>query len=343
MRIVMIIISVLVSVISGIVSANTGFDTFQSITIGILSFLCLELIDLSWFLGGIFLKQNTEKKFIDRISPYSIKIQEINNFYYEIERDSQGEKDLFSITCSKAIDNLYILLKDASGSKKIEITSDYIINVAGVFEALNITHDKRVRLTFPIKEIDNGIISSAEDRKFFETVYNKISKGEVSNLLILMILDNEDLLQNPQVNLVLEFYARNSNYECKYILARDFIEACEHNRVSTSNLDFGIYGPKMLFVEESLSPYRGVYYKEPSIIDQYTRLFDEVWNFEAVTHSNPKCNDIEKSRFTPYDFFNRLAKVRLKENAESVESKTESLGESVSESTSNNDIKENKT
>lgn len=311
MRVIVLIVSVLLSIVTGVISAICGFDVFMSITTGMLTFLSVEVINISWLLGSVYFEQHREKKFLDKINQYSMKFQEINNFYYEIERDSQGEKDLFSVTCSKAIDNLYLLLKNASESKKIEITSDYIINVSGVFEALNVTHDKKVRLTFPVSEIGKSIIPSSEDRKFFETIYNKINEKEISDLLILIVLANEDLLNDPQMELLLEFYAKNSKYECKYILAEDFIEACENNKISTSSLDFGIYGPKMLFVEENLHPYKGIYYKDESIIERYTKLFDEVWNFEAITHSNPKVvsnTGIKSSTgFTPNQFLEQLS------------------------------------
>lgn len=225
------------------------------------------------------------------------------------------------------------MLKDASEYKKIEISSDYIINVAGVFEALNITRDKKVRLTFPIKEVSKNVISTAEDRKFFETIYNKIKNGEVSDLLILMILDNENLLNDPQIDLLLKFYYVNAHYDCKYILAQDFIEACEHNRVSTASLDFGIYGPNMLFIEESLFPYKGVYYKDSAIVERYTKLFDEVWNFEAITHNNPKNsiqpNTISKSDFLPKQFFHELTNIQSIESFEPAKSTTTTSDENI--------------
>ena len=307
MSIVILIISILLSVLSAIISSKFGFDIFRSIATGILTFIGTEIISISWYLGNICFEHRKEKKFIKKTTPYSLKIQEINDFYNDVERDSQGEKDLFSLTCSKAIDNLYVLLKNAAEEKKVEITSDYIVNVSGVFEALNVTCNKKIRLTFPIKSIEGSIIPTAEDRKFFETIFNKINNGEVSELLILIILDKEELLQNPQMELLLKFYAKNKNYKCKYILSKDFIEACEHNRISTTSLDFGIYGPKMLFVEESLTPYKGTYYKDTDIIKRYTNLFDEVWNFEAITHNNPQENaNGQASSFTPKQFFDEL-------------------------------------
>ena len=69
----------------------------------------------------------------------------------------------------------------------------------------------------------------------------------------------------------------------------------------------------MLFVEENLHPYKGVYYKDESIIERYTKLFDEVWNFEAVTHNNPKVavnsGTTSNVGFTPNQFFEDLSNI----------------------------------
>lgn len=305
MKIIVLIISVLLSVITGVISANFGFGIFESVAIAFLVFLSCELISISWYVSGVYFRQQKENKFWDNINPYSIKLQEINNQYYNVLLDSHGDNDLFVITCSKAIDNLFFLTKGASVEKRVEILSDYIINVKGVFEALNVTHDKTIKLTFPINEINSNIIPSAEDKKFFETIYKKIECKEVSHLEVLIILGDEGLLDNDQLKKLFDFYASNKNYSCKYILADDFIEACNNNKISTNSLDFGIYGPKMLFVVEELSPYKGVYYKDELKVSRYTNLFDEVWDFESITNDNPSMikNPVG---MTPKEFFDGL-------------------------------------
>lgn len=305
MKILNLIISVLLSVVSGFVSACFGFDPFQSIATAFFVFLACELISITWFISGVYFRQKKENQFLNKITPYNTKLQEINEFLYNVLLNSHGDDDLFVITCTKAIENLYSLFKDASDEQRVEITSDYIINVKGVFEALNMTKNKTIKLTFPIKKINGSIIPSAEDRKFFETIYKKIISHEVSQLEILVILDDSSMLNDDQLNKLFDFYKSNINYYCKYTFATDFIEACNNNMVPTTSLDFGIYGPKMLFVVEGLSPYKGVYYKDEIKISRYTELFDEVWNFESITFDNPSLIGTG-SPITPKQFFENI-------------------------------------
>lgn len=296
------IISVLLSIVLGILSSICGFDVFQSVSTTLLVFLCSELIILIWKIGKIKYYQQEENNFLKHVNPYSQKLESINKFYYNILKNKHGNNDLFVVTCSKAIDNLYILTKQADIENKIRISSDYLINVRGVFDALNATDDKTVKLTFPISKIESSIISGSEDRKFFETIYKKIANKEVNKLQILIILDEEELINNEQIQALFKFYASNKNYYCKYILKNDFLSACENNMIPKTSLDFGIYGSKMLFVVENQIPYEGVYYKDELIIATYDKMFDEIWNFESITNDNPI--EIEnKTGMSPKQFF----------------------------------------
>ena len=53
-------------------------------------------------------------------------------------------------------------------------------------------------------------------------------------------------------------------------------------------MDFGIYGPQMLFRVEQYDPYCGIYSKSETEVKRYSALFNEVWNFESITHENPE-------------------------------------------------------
>ena len=66
------------------------------------------------------------------------------------------------------------------------------------------------------------------------------------------------------------------------------LAVCDTNGISSQFLDFGIYGPKMLFITEQYIPtHKGTYYKDETKVKHYHRLFDEVWNSDAITRPNP--------------------------------------------------------
>ena len=306
---VSLFVSITFSVISAIVTYIYGFNLYECITTAFLIFLSSEFAFLVWNINKIRFAQKEENNFLKTTNPYTLKLQEINEYFSNIIRDSHGSEDLFLVTCSKSIDNLHSLSREASIDKKIEISSDYVINVNGVFEALNVTKDKTVKMTFPIIDFKDDIIPTPEDKKFFEAMYEKTQSNEISAIEILVRIPNEDLLDNEQLKKLFDFYSANKKYECKYILQRDFIEVCKNNKIPTSSLDFGIYGSKILFVVEKLIPYSGIYYKDDQKIKRYTELFDEIWTFSAMTKTNPSTIANGKS-ISPKDFFSNVQSIR---------------------------------
>lgn len=305
-----IVISFLISIIVALISIYVQFDGFQTVTTTMLSFLCSEYFVHSLVLKSKYFKAKKDYRIMANINEWSEKLYEMNNYCEMILKNSHGRKDLFVVTCLRSINNLHYLLRTAAIEQRIEITTDYIINSTGVFEALNVASSKTIELTFPIDEIGDELMQSAEDKKFFETAYKMAEEKQVDKIRILLILEEQSLLEDERLLLLCKFYQINATYECKYILKKDFIVACEHNLVPTNNLDFGIYGPKMLFRVEQYDPYIGVYSKDENQVQRYHALYEEVWNFESVTRTISLEIDESIKEMTPKAFFEELEKLR---------------------------------
>ena len=316
-------ISFLVSISVAFISIAVEFDAFETVTTTMLSFLCSEYFIQSLLLKSKYFKAKKTFNFMDNMHEWTEKLYEMNSYSESILKNRHGNNDLFLVTCARSIDNLYYLLKTAAVEKKIEMTEDFIINTMGVFDALNVTSSKNIELTFPIDEITEELLQTAEDKKFFETTYKMATDKRVNQIRVLIILGDEGLLKNNKLKALCRFYESNTSYECKYILKSDFIVACEHNLIPTSGLDFGIYGPQMLFRVEQYDPYRGVYSKDESQVKRYLALFNEVWNFESVTHVVPIGNDEVPDHMSPKELFSKLEELKNQE-AEHGESATDS-------------------
>ena len=201
-------------------------------------------------------------------------------------------------------------MQAAAEDKRIEIASDFIINSKGVFEALNVTGEKTVELTFPIENLEDIALKTPEDKKFFETAYKMTVEKRVKGIRVLLILKEADFINNEKLQYLCSFYNENKAYECRYILKDDFVTACEHNLIPSNNLDFGIYGPQMLFKVEQYEPYKGVYTKNIEEVRRYRDLFNQVWDFESMTHD---IKTTQKDITTPVELFDRFENGSTKE------------------------------
>lgn len=226
------------------------------------------------------------------ITEYSKMLYDINRDFYIVSKDSHGPHDLFVTYAKKEIEKLNSILSKAANQKEFSISSDYIVNANGVFDAFSqVTGKKVLKMTFPIWKEDNAIFTSQADIHFFEVLKLKMDSKEVDGVEVILIYDDKKLLDRSDVKKLLNFFSAEEGYTCKVALLNDFKAVCESNGVSSQFVDFGIYGSKMLYITEQYLPiHKGTYYKDETRVRHYTRLFDEVWNSDVITKANPSNN-----------------------------------------------------
>jgi hypothetical protein len=263
----------------------------ESLVLGLLSFVIIEMVSLIYYSMFIAEKNYEHNEFMKNVTEYSIKLHDMNSSFYEICRDSHGENDLFVTYAKKELDVLYTTLRRAANQKEFTISSDYMINVSGVFVAFSQTTDKTLKMTFPIFSSDVAVFTSSAESHFFEVLHQMVERSEVDAVKVMVVLEDKKLLSKGFVQKLFDYYHAIPNYSCKYAFLSDFQNVCNSNGVSSQFIDFGIYGPKMLFVTEQYAPvHKGTYYKDESKIHHYARLFDETWNSDFITKANPSSN-----------------------------------------------------
>ncbi len=285
---IIILSSLIVAIITALLSILGAFDVFQTVATTMLSFLCAEYIGHSFIVKSRYFSAKKNYSLVEQANDWTGKLYEMNEYCKSIIENSHGSQDLFITSCKKNIDNLHYVLQLAARDEKIEISSDYIVNSDGVFDALNVSDEKVVELTFPIDQLKDGILRTAEDKKFFETAYKMVQLGVVKMIKVLLILGDDDFIHDYRLKALCKFYDTNQGFEGKYISKADFAKACESNMISSSQIDFGIYGPRMMFKVESYEPYKGIYTKNEAEVHRYRKLFDEMWNFASLTHDLPE-------------------------------------------------------
>lgn len=295
-----ILLSVLVTIISAInlTGANDSQTTTSisldainlgiSILLGCSTFIIIELISLVFYSISYTRQQLEDEKFMDNISEYSHLLHDINRFYYSINKESHGDNDLFVTYAKKEIEKLHSVLSKAANQKEFSISSDYIINAGGVFDAFSQAKERILKMTFPITVLDGQLFTSQADIHFFEVLKTKVDNKELDEVKVIVILEKQNLLEREDVKKLLDFFKATPKYSCKIAIQCDFVAVCDTNGISSQFLDFGIYGPKMLFITEQYIPtHKGTYYKDETKVKHYHRLFDEVWNSDAITRPNP--------------------------------------------------------
>jgi len=303
-QILILCISILLSILGGIMSSYCDATTLQSITLSILTFITIEFLNVLYYLYTIKFEQKKSEKYWKSYDEESVKLANMNIFYSDILKDSHGENDLFVSYAKKEISNLASRLRDAAEKKIMRISSDYLIYIEGVFDAFNITDKKIPKFTWHITQAQNKIFTSPPDAHFFEVTIDMIKKKRIEKIQVLVILESEKILEEENVKKLFSFFNSEHGYECRYVLESVFTEICNSNGMIIPTLEIGIYGPKMLFTVEkaSVHEYQGVYTKDQERVNLATRIFNQTWNSESISNTNPipadnsiTCKDIINS------------------------------------------------
>ncbi|MHB1157523.1 MAG: hypothetical protein ACYC26_11895 [Phycisphaerales bacterium] len=117
---------------------------------------------------------------------------------------------------------------------------------------------------------------------------NMLQKHVLTEVRVLVIPHDQAALECEQSKKLFGFFKTQKHFEAKYCIKQVFQSACASNGVPANSLDFGIYGPRMLFVTETVEPqHEGTYTKDRERVALYAALFDQLWNSENITHDNP--------------------------------------------------------
>jgi len=263
-----------------------------ALLLGFSTFMVIELIVLVINAVDFSAQRRDYDLFMENINEYSTMLHEINNYYYEISRDSHGSNDLFVTYAKKEIEKLNNTLRVAANQKEFSISSDYILNAAGIFDAFLVSTEKTLRMTFPILGTNEAVFLSSADSHFFEVLQKEVIDGALNLVQVIVIVKNENTFQKEEVKKLLDFFAAESKYECKLCKLDTFKSVCDTNGVQSQFVDFGIYGNKMLFVTEQYTPiHKGTYYKDSNRLRLYIKLFDEIWNSDVLVRQNTSINN----------------------------------------------------
>lgn len=290
MTALLLLLSLMVSGTLSYISFYFGITTLvETVIAGLLGTVALEFSILLWQLNRLAIKNNSELTGLQRYLEKAELAEETHEVFASMEKDfldvqaaKHGPKDLFVSHLKTEIEGLRAKLADAARRNEMRIRSDYIINVEGVFDSLGVSNDKSVRVTYPV---DSGEpwVGGASDQRFFEVLIDQVKNGKVSTLDVLFLVDD---LTEPETNTVYGvcgWLNKQTRISSKIGKQSEFEKVCSLNSLDPNFIDFGIYGPEMLFRTTSAgADHEGIYSKDPQLVDRYASVFKEFWNSSTL-------------------------------------------------------------
>ncbi len=289
-QIVVLIISILFSIIIGLVPDWIGIDfsSSEQIMLSLGSLTAFLLIDILWVVSEQkSLKTQEHQTWVIR-NDGELLLSNIKSNFASLIRDAFGPKDLYTVFFIEEFDRLAHKIKEAAEAQNLRMTENHLFVSAGLFELSTYGgNDLVIRYSWPIYD-NEKIFEDYPWRRFFEQLTLKASDGSIKSINVLMIVENRKILEEPRAKMFLDFMQTNKGWKCRVMTSNDYKNMCIDSNISQAYLDFGIYGQNLLFRTEMSTPtVAGVFTKDIATIRNYINFFDTMWESSAISSPNP--------------------------------------------------------
>lgn len=179
-------------------------------------------------------------------------------------------------------------ISEVAEKKELFISADYFLNADNVLKVFPTFDESIWRYVWKIENIDIPLFKEHSWRQFFEKTAKLVQQKEMKEIKAIIVLDKMEYLESERIKKLLDFFKTNENISCRLISLESYEDVCRINSVELSLSDFGIYGHNLLFIEKyNNEEVSGFFSKEPTQIDDYSKLFECFWEAKTITYENP--------------------------------------------------------
>ncbi|MCX6154097.1 MAG: hypothetical protein NT007_08055 [Candidatus Kapabacteria bacterium] len=240
------------------------------------------------------------------LSDYDKILNNIRTYFLEILDNEIGDKDLFVTHFHNEFIDLQKKTHNVARMQELSLDANHFLNTDNVLNAFSGAVEKDWLFTWPIDN-DYELFYPHHWMQYFESAVKLVPDG-ISEIKAILVLNEEELVDLNGLKHLFHFFKTfHSNIQCKYIVRSVFKDVCTADNFVLNYEDCGLYGNKLLYVNEYYSPetIKGKFIKNKSEIDKFRTIFNRFWNSE-LTKSNPSQ---ETNKILLKDLFNEVDKL----------------------------------
>ncbi|MBN4062513.1 hypothetical protein JYU20_04870 [Bacteroidales bacterium AH-315-I05] len=305
-QIAIVVISLLLSVIVGLIPQWAGVSSFtiaDQFTLGILTFGTLLMIDLVWMTYVYTKLKKGDVQHWELRNDTETDIANIRANFHQIHHEAYGKKDLFVSHFKHEIKTLLKKIKEVAEKKELFVSANHFLTVENVVHAFEGDSEKIWRYTWPIDTGDEQMFDILHWKQYFEVTIKMLNEGKINKIQCILILKQQNIIDLPRIKKLLDFFKMTNSMECRITTYDKFQNICDSDGFSINSQEFGLYSSQLLYINEQYEPIiKGTFTKDESTIELYRKLFNTMWSLDAVTQENPSTNATKISFKELFDF-----------------------------------------
>jgi hypothetical protein len=115
-----------------------------------------------------------------------------------------------------------------------------------------------------------------------------VREGLVKDVKALFVLNNPGVVPGSTLELLINFHLAERGFSCRTISSELYEEICSDISIQTEFLDFGLYGPGLMFRTVTYEPTAGFFSRDRDQIAAFHELFDACWTSPGASQYSRK-------------------------------------------------------
>lgn len=230
-------------------------------------------VELSDLLGQLCEKIHTPNDAQELERGVEAHVQAIRHSFARLSRN--GKNDVFACYLMDKLAALASVFTEAATQSVLRVTDHEFTSAQRILNAFG--EGKKVyRFTWRIDPSER-LFDDQVWKRHFELSSAMAMAGEL-DIRTLMIVESAQVCETPNIEKLLQFYASNVGLDARIVLAADWAAWARNHALSSTCIEFGIFGEALLYQADSYSPVpAGNWSKDLADIKRFTRLFDLLW------------------------------------------------------------------
>lgn len=265
-----------------------NFTKADEVLFGASLFIAFLLLDLLWVTNKLAARAAHEDSLRLLREDCDGDLENVSRSFVRLAREAYGNNDLFVGHFRQKIRLLAQTIAVVAERHEMRVQADHFLNVDNVLDAFQGDTERVWRYTWDVGNGNEQLFDELAWKRYFERTATMVGDGRISEIRTIIVVDEAAAATTRRIEILLGFFKTNPGYSCCIVRRMDFQKLCVDSGLDCGCVDFGIYGTRLLFITEQYEPnVIGVFTKDPTLIERYSRLFDSMWDSPSVARRNP--------------------------------------------------------
>ena len=256
------------------------------------TFLVVATFEILWFAKSAYELRSEEYALWEVRDEVDEWLRGIREAFARIQADSHGGADLFVAHFQRALSDLTLQIGRAAHERELRVWSHHFGSVRNVMSVFAGVEYPTYWCTWPIGSGER-LFEDSHWKSYFTQIIGMVESGNIKSVKTLLVVEDWEQLNERRVRSLAGFYGAIRGMEFAVVAKAEYLQFRRDAELPPGDVDFGIYGTRLLFRTESEAEKAGVFCKDQGLIRRYRNFFDTIWEHPDTRKDVARCDAVD--------------------------------------------------